>query len=270
MLDELILNIASLKIYTAHADMDVKSLMKSMYLHQFRRIPVVDHKKDLIGIVTLNDLFLAIHASGDDSFIENNVDDIKNPVVLSIPPEYTIRETLQFMLDNQVTGVPICHNKQLTGIVTARDFLFQDLLWLNVQNTVIPDYIIKPIKKDYVVTPSYSSWQVIDKMIRINMNNIFVQDENSGEIEFTIKKSDLMKSTLLSQERIPDPNYLQTQTIDRLIMKQLRKIDAYDQITNVRKTMITRNSGIMVVMKENQKIGYIDELGILEYLLHSE
>ncbi len=104
---------------------EAHKLMKECHI---RRLPVVDRGK-LVGIVTLGDIREAEPSDATAlSIFELNyliakltVDRImtRNPIV--IPPEASMREAAQVMLEHKIGGLPVVENDKLVGIITESD-----------------------------------------------------------------------------------------------------------------------------------------------------
>ncbi len=98
----------------------VKDALDLMTSHSIRHLPVTDHKKELIGFVTLTDL--------KQAFIPSMVSDmslkdimIKNPIVLY--PDADIETAAKIIHQHKIGGIPVVENKKLVGIITVTDML---------------------------------------------------------------------------------------------------------------------------------------------------
>jgi len=88
-----------------------------MVAGRFRRLPVVSDGK-LTGIVTERDLR---QYTGVLERTKVNAAMTENPITVS--PETMLEDAAEIMLKNQIGGLPVLHQGQLVGIVTASDIL---------------------------------------------------------------------------------------------------------------------------------------------------
>jgi acetoin utilization protein AcuB len=109
--------------------------------HKVRMLPVTKKGK-LVGVVSDSDLKRA--SASDATTLDMHeliyllskvkIKDImtKNPV--TVPPDYTVEETAEILMNNKISGVPVVYaNGNIAGIIT-RDDLFKVLIDLSGLN----------------------------------------------------------------------------------------------------------------------------------------
>ncbi len=125
-------------VITIHPDVPVQEALALMAKERIRRLPVVDKRGRLIGIVTNLDL---LHASPSDatslSVWEINyliskitVDEIMAKDVITVTQDLPVEEAARIMADNKIGGLPVLENHTVIGIITETDLfkIFLELL----------------------------------------------------------------------------------------------------------------------------------------------
>lgn len=99
-----------------------------MIENDIRRLPVVDRRSNLLGIITLSDVVKTAAFTRDSSKVESDLLANKNTVAaimseapFTVAPDDTIQEAAELMLDNQVSGLPVVDGARLVGIITESD-----------------------------------------------------------------------------------------------------------------------------------------------------
>ena len=119
------------------ADASLTDAMALMTKHKISKLPVIDKNKDLVGIITKNDLSKASPSDATtlDMFeisyllTKINVSKIMTKNVISVREDEVVEECARIMVDNQIGCIPIVKDKILIGIVTESDLfhLFTDM-----------------------------------------------------------------------------------------------------------------------------------------------
>lgn len=103
--------------------------VRLMREHRVRRLPVVDHKGKLAGIVSEEDL-LSTAPSPATSLSVYEIYTLLNKLTLDqimIKPVYAVDEecslaaAAQFMIDKEIGCLPVMRGKELVGIITETD-----------------------------------------------------------------------------------------------------------------------------------------------------
>lgn len=134
----LIVERMSQSVITIHPDVPVQEAIALMTKEGIRRLPVVDQRGQLIGIVTNLDL---LHASPSDatslSVWELNyliskitVDEIMSKDVITVAKDLPVEEAARIMADNKIGGLPVLEDHTVIGIITETDLfkIFLELL----------------------------------------------------------------------------------------------------------------------------------------------
>ena len=133
----LVKNWMSTKVVTIDANDAMQDAMRVLKEHGIRMLPVMKKGK-LVGIVTDRDLKKA--SASDATTLEIHellylltkikVKDIMTRDPIAVPPDYTVEETAQVLLDSKISGAPVVDDYgQVVGIITQTD-LFRVLISL--------------------------------------------------------------------------------------------------------------------------------------------
>lgn len=103
--------------------------MKLMKEHQIRRMPVIDKKGHLVGIVTMSDLLSAAPSQATSLSIyeiytllnDLTVDQIMTSPVYAVSEECSLAQAARLMLDHHISALPIMRGDELVGIITETD-----------------------------------------------------------------------------------------------------------------------------------------------------
>lgn len=128
----------SYPVFTIHPDTPVPDALKLIKTESIRRLPIVDKRGRMVGIVSDRDL---LHASPSKatslSIWEVNyllsklkVEKIMTRAVISIDEDTPIEEAARIMADNKIGGLPVLRDGELVGIITETDLfnIFVELL----------------------------------------------------------------------------------------------------------------------------------------------
>ncbi len=115
---------------TIKADLPFQEALRIMREQHFRRLPVIDDKGKLIGIVSERDLLYASPSPATSlSMWEVNyllskikVNRLMSTSVITARPDDTIEDTAHLMIENKIGGLPvIADNQHPIGVITETD-----------------------------------------------------------------------------------------------------------------------------------------------------
>jgi acetoin utilization protein AcuB len=105
-----------------------KNLLKQ---HGISLLAVME-KEMLCGIVSSGDLYRTINslaADQEDPDLKDTVSDmtvgqIMTPNVITVPADFTVEETIELLINNEIHGVPVINDKkEVLGVITQTDLL---------------------------------------------------------------------------------------------------------------------------------------------------
>lgn len=116
-------------VITVHPDLPITDALNLMRKDDISRLPVVDKRGRLVGIVSEKDLLHAAPSSATSlSVWELNyllskiiVKDTMQAKVVTVSADTPIEEAARIMIDNAVHGLPVMKAGKLVGIITETD-----------------------------------------------------------------------------------------------------------------------------------------------------
>ena len=123
---------------TVTADVPIDEALKLMRDSKVRRLPVVDKKGKLVGIVSEKDLLYASPSPATSLSIHEihylvskiKVADVMTKDVITVGEYTPLEEAARIMVDHKIGGLPVVRNGTLVGIITETDLfkIFLELL----------------------------------------------------------------------------------------------------------------------------------------------
>jgi acetoin utilization protein AcuB len=121
-----------------HNDTPIDEAMKVMRDNKVRRLPVLNDKGGLVGIVSERDLLYASPSPATSLSVYElhyllsriNVADVMTRDVIAVTEDTSLEEAARIMTDNKIGGLPVMGNEKLVGIITETDLfkIFLELL----------------------------------------------------------------------------------------------------------------------------------------------
>ena len=121
----------STDVVTVEAGETVHEAAKIFMQHNPSLLPVVRNGK-AVGVMTYRDLQKII-STGDPlidpcqiplEVLQQRVDTIMAKSIIAVPPDYTVEETSQLLLEKRIPGCPVLdHEGRVVGIITKKDLL---------------------------------------------------------------------------------------------------------------------------------------------------
>ena len=120
---------------TTTLDASVPDALKVMQGSRVRQLPVLTEKGDLVGIVSLADLFRVLPSPASSLSVwevgylveQIKVADIMTKDVITVSEDTAVEEAGRIMAEGKVSGLPVLRGKELVGMITE-SHLFSILL----------------------------------------------------------------------------------------------------------------------------------------------
>lgn len=114
---------------TVNADKPVDQALELMHSEHVRRLPVLNQKGKLVGIVSEVDLLEVSPSPATTLSIyeipyllsKMEVEDVMTTDVLTVTEDTPLEETARMMADNKIGGMPVMRDDKLVGIITETD-----------------------------------------------------------------------------------------------------------------------------------------------------
>jgi acetoin utilization protein AcuB len=123
---------------TISDDAAIDDALKLMRDRKVRRLPVVDKKGKLVGIVAEKDVLYASPSPATSLSIHEihylvsriKVGEIMTKNVITVTDDTPLEEAARMMADNQIGALPVVHDGELRGMITETDLfkIFLELL----------------------------------------------------------------------------------------------------------------------------------------------
>ncbi len=123
---------------TVTTDTAIDEALKLMRDKKVRRLPVLNNKGDLVGIVAEKDILYASPSPATSLSIHEihylvsriKVSEIMTKSVITVTDDTPLEEAARVMADNQIGALPVLHDSKLVGIITETDLfkIFLELL----------------------------------------------------------------------------------------------------------------------------------------------
>jgi CBS domain-containing protein len=112
---------------TVRADTSFQQALALMQEHGVRRLPVVDERGALIGIVAQRDVLIAALR-----YLLSRVDvsEVMARNVISVSPDTSLTEVAKLMLLHKIGGLPVVEGGKVVGVITESD-LFRTFVELH-------------------------------------------------------------------------------------------------------------------------------------------
>jgi acetoin utilization protein AcuB len=125
-------------VITVRPDTTMPEALDLMHKEHIRRLPVVNKKGELVGIVTEADLFKASPSEATTLSIYEitsllnklTIDRIMTKKVVTVTEDTPLEEAARVMADNKFSGLPVMRGKALVGMITETSLfrIFLELL----------------------------------------------------------------------------------------------------------------------------------------------
>jgi acetoin utilization protein AcuB len=105
-----------------------KNLLKQ---HSISLLPVME-KEMLCGVVSSSDLYRTINSLAaeredpdfKDTVSHMTVGQVMTPNVIAVPADFTVEETIELLIKNEIHGVPVINDKkEVLGVITQTNLL---------------------------------------------------------------------------------------------------------------------------------------------------
>jgi acetoin utilization protein AcuB len=123
---------------TVSPDTSIDEALKTMRDEKIRRLPVINRRGLLVGIVSEKDLLLASPSPATSLSIHElhyllskmTVSEVMTRDVIAVTEYTSLEEAARIMVDNKIGGLPVMRDDRLVGIITETDLfkVFLELL----------------------------------------------------------------------------------------------------------------------------------------------
>ena len=186
---------------TVHDDVTVTDARKIMQREKVHRLPVLDKKGQLMGIVTEKDLLYASPSPASTLDVYEmahllsklKVGSVMTRKVITIDEDTTVEDAARVMSDNNIGGLPVMRKGQLVGIITESDLFKMFIELFGARTKGIRATVLVPERRGELADISAA---IRDKGGNIISLGTFLGEDSSNAL-FTIKVEGITKEDLL-------------------------------------------------------------------------
>ncbi|WP_370573320.1 HPP family protein [Methanomethylovorans sp.] len=117
-------------VIICHPDDSITKIWHQMLEHDYTGIPVVSHSNETVGMVTRRDIIKAgyarvseIDGQGAKTGDSPRVEKIMSTPMYTLPPEASLKEAIDKILQYDIGRIAVASNEKLLGIVSRRELL---------------------------------------------------------------------------------------------------------------------------------------------------
>lgn len=120
---------------TINPEIPVAEALSFMRQHNVRRLPILNKKRKLVGIISEKDLLYASPSPATSLSVYEvgyllsklKVEEIMTKKIVTVSPDAPLEEAARIMADGKISGLPVMDGEQLVGIITETD-VFKTIL----------------------------------------------------------------------------------------------------------------------------------------------
>jgi len=232
---------------------NIFSLIDLILEKQIRRIPIVNKKNELVGIITTMDILDAFLRRQEFS---DAVSSIMIRDVIFCEESDSIGFVLQKIKLARRGGLPILKKKKLVGVVSERDFVkyFDKVNFGKSVREIMT-------KKPFFIPPSISILDGLKSMVNTHYRRLpVVENKNLEGIVTAIDFLTYIKENKFEFEALDEP-------INKIMRKEVYTINEEADISEAIGEMKRKNVGGLLVVKDKKLEGIITERDILEEIV---
>ncbi len=188
---------------TVTPDTSVSDAMRMMREKKIRRLPVLDHQHQLVGIVSDHDLLYAspspvtslsvweIH----DLLYRLTLDKVMTREVITVTEDAPLEEAARIMADHRIGGLPVLRGQTLVGIITETDIFKAFLSQLGGRRPGVRVTVLVPEAKGMLAQVTRAIFSVGGDIVGVGIADPSAASDGLWQI--TLKVQDVPRQNLL-------------------------------------------------------------------------
>lgn len=229
----------------------IENCMRKIVETKHRRLPIVDKKRTLVGIITITDLLDAFLRDVD---VKEKISEIMIREVIFSYEKEDVGFVLQKMKLARRGGLPVVDKKmKLKNLVSERDFvwLFDKIKFNEKVENVMS-------KKPFFITPNYSILDALKIMVNVRYRRLPIVEND--ELKGIVTSLDILEYIL--------KNNFEKESLDEdlnlVYESNVITIEKEEDISEAIKKMKEKDIGGIIVVEGKKLVGVITERDILE------
>jgi acetoin utilization protein AcuB len=187
---------------TIAADVPIDEALNRMRENQVRRLPVVDKKGNLVGIVSEKDLLYASPSPVTSLSIHEihylvskiKVADVMTKDVITVEEYTPLEEAARIMADHKIGGLPVVRDGTLVGIITETDLFKIFIELLGAREAGVRVTMLVPEQPGTLATITHEIAKMGGNIISLGT---FLGEDSTNSL-ITVKVADVEKEKLVA------------------------------------------------------------------------
>jgi len=270
----------SAPIYVIEQNEPIQRARNLMFKYSIGRLPVLDQDK-LVGIVTKYDISNRLNQAAPE-WRRRPIDKVPIKLVMTenpitIFPDATMAQAAELMLDNEISGLPVERDGEITGMITSRDMLkyFSEQ---DVKATVgdMMNKIVLSVHRHHTIG------HVLDEMNVQGVSRALVYEDNMTPVGIVTRSGLTFSEMMGPKDEMQTKNVKMTRKDSPAGRKQYRyvkqmplvaedimttpvmTINADMKAVDATKMLVEKHIIGMPVMEKNDVVGYFSADEIIE------
>jgi predicted transcriptional regulator len=270
----------SAPIYVIEQNEPIQRARNLMFKYSIGRLPVLDQDK-LVGIVTKYDISNRLNQAAPE-WRRRPIDKVPIKLVMTenpitIFPDATMAQAAELMLDNEISGLPVERDGEITGMITSRDMLkyFSEQ---DVKATVgdMMNKIVLSVHRHHTIG------HVLDEMNVQGVSRALVYEDNMTPVGIVTRSGLTFSEMMGPKDEMQTKNVKMTRKESPAGRKQYRyvrqmplvaedimttpvmTINADMKAVDATKMLVEKHIIGMPVMEKNDVVGYFSADEIIE------
>ncbi|MBC8447228.1 MAG: CBS domain-containing protein [Chloroflexi bacterium] len=186
---------------TITQDVGIEDALKTMRDNSVRRLPVLDKKGKLVGIVSDKDLLYASPSPATSLSVHElhyllsklTVKEVMSSPVITVTEYTPLEEAARIMVDNKIGGLPVLRNDKVVGIITETDMFKIFLEMLGARTKGVRLSLLVPEAKGVLAELTTEIARLGGNII--SLGTFYGEDPSNAKI--TVKVEDVSQEDLL-------------------------------------------------------------------------
>ena len=186
---------------TITQDVGIEDALKTMRDNSVRRLPVLDKKGKLVGIVSDKDLLYASPSPATSLSVHElhyllsklTVKEVMSSPVITVTEYTPLEEAARIMVDNKIGGLPVLRNDKVVGIITETDMFKIFLEMLGARKRGVRLSLLVPEAKGVLAELTTEIARLGGNII--SLGTFYGEDPSNAKI--TVKVEDVSQEDLL-------------------------------------------------------------------------
>lgn len=186
---------------TIKEDVGIEEALKIMRDNRIRRLPVLDKKGKLVGIVSDKDLLYASPSPATSLSVHElhyllsklTVKEVMSSPVITVTEYTPLEEAARIMVDNKIGGLPVMRNDKVVGIITETDMFKIFLEMLGARRKGVRLTMLVPDVRGMLADITSEIARLGGNII--SLGTFYGEDPTNAEI--TVKVEDVSQEDLL-------------------------------------------------------------------------